>query len=114
MADECAVFLASLPPIMTAIKVSGDGGASIQLDVPDTHIADVLRLLLWRDTVLEVTVKPINLQSKKNQDGECDGQGRLASRSKWQPARAPAQVQGADNDLGASGGQDSNDQGSGR
>jgi hypothetical protein len=42
------------------VKVSGDGGLRIQLDVPQTDEADALKLLLWRERVLRITVEPIN------------------------------------------------------
>lgn len=53
-----ATFRASLPPILSALKVSGDGGARLQLDVPDSDMAEALKLLLWRGCVLKVTVTP--------------------------------------------------------
>ena len=59
MADR-ATFEATLPPILSAVKVSGDGGLRIQLDVPQTDEADALKLLLWRERVLRITVEPIN------------------------------------------------------
>jgi len=55
-----ATFRATLPPILSAVKVSGDGGLRIQLDVPECDEADALRLLLWRERVLVVTVEPEN------------------------------------------------------
>jgi hypothetical protein len=57
---EKATFEATLPPILSAVKVSGDGGLRIQLDVPQTDEADALKLLLWRERVLRVTVEPAN------------------------------------------------------
>ena len=57
MSDK-AVFRASLPMILSAIKVSGDGGARIQFDVPDSDLAEALKLLLWRERVLIMTVEP--------------------------------------------------------
>ena len=56
--DTKAVFLATLPSILSCIKVSGDGGARLQLDVPDSDMAEALKLLLWRGMVLRVTVEP--------------------------------------------------------
>jgi len=44
--------------ILSAIKVSGDGGARIQFDVPDSDLAEALKLLLWRERVLVMTVEP--------------------------------------------------------
>lgn len=56
--SQSATFLATIPPILSALKVSGDGGARIQFDVSDTDLAEALRILLWRDQVLEITVRP--------------------------------------------------------
>ena len=57
---EKATFEATLPPILSAVKVSGDGGLRIQLDVPQTDEADALKLLLWRERGLRGTVEPAN------------------------------------------------------
>ena len=53
------VFKASVPPISGWIRVGGDGAARVVFDVPDTSLAEVLALILWREQVLEVTVKPV-------------------------------------------------------
>lgn len=54
---------------MTAIKICGDGsGMRIQLDVPESEMAEALKLLMWRERVLVVEVRP-------EQDGE-SGQSR--------------------------------------
>jgi len=53
-----AVFRAALPPILSAVKVSGDGGIRLQLDIPECDEAEALRLLLWRERVLVVTIEP--------------------------------------------------------
>jgi len=58
MSDESTTFRASLPAIMSAIRAGGDGGVRIQLDIPDSDMAEALRLLLWRDRVMVVTVRP--------------------------------------------------------
>lgn len=51
-------FRASIPPILSWLKLSGDGGARIQFDIPDTDLAEVLRVLLWRDRILIVNIIP--------------------------------------------------------
>lgn len=57
MADR-VTFLASFPPIQSAIKISGTGdGMRIQLDVPETQMGRAIGLLKWRETVLRVTVE---------------------------------------------------------
>lgn len=67
--SESARFRAAFPAIMTAIKICGDGsGMRIQLDVPESEMAEALKLLMWRERVLVVEVRP-------EQDGE-SGQSR--------------------------------------
>lgn len=77
MSDDSTTFRASLPPIMSAIRAGGDGGVRIQLDIPDTDMAEVLRLLLWRDRVLLVTVRP-------EEDCFTVESNALETGSKWQ------------------------------
>ena len=44
---------------MSAIKITGNGdGMRIQLDVPETQMAEAVKLLAWRQTVLRVTIEP--------------------------------------------------------
>ena len=56
---ERATFRASLPPILSALRFSGDGGCRVMFDVPESDIAEATKLLLWRDVVLRVTIEPL-------------------------------------------------------
>jgi len=57
--DDAASFLASFPAIQSAIKVYGDRqGMRIQLDIPESEMGEALKLLMWREMVLRVTVEP--------------------------------------------------------
>lgn len=56
MASEPVTFLASFPPIQSAIKV-GQDGARIQLDIPETEMPAIVRLMLMRGKVLRITVE---------------------------------------------------------
>jgi hypothetical protein len=58
MSDEPITFLASFPNIQTAIRVAGDGGARILLDIAEDELPSIARLLLMRGIVLRVTVAP--------------------------------------------------------
>ena len=49
-------FLASFPPIQSAIKI-GQDGARIQLDIPETELAKFMPGLLLRDRILRVTIE---------------------------------------------------------
>jgi len=57
--DDEARFLASFPSIQTALKIHGDGcGMRIQFDVPESEMAEAIKLLAWRQCVLVLTVRP--------------------------------------------------------
>lgn len=52
-------FVASLAQNASAIKAHGaDGSVRVTLDVPATHSADALRLLLLTGVAFTVTVRP--------------------------------------------------------
>lgn len=57
--SDSATFLSSFPSIQTALKIHGDGcGMRIQLDIPESEMAEAVKLLAWRQCVLMVTVRP--------------------------------------------------------
>lgn len=61
MTQNSITFLASFPPIGSAIKVSGDGGGMrLQLDVPETELVNAALLLAWRQKRLRVTVEVLD------------------------------------------------------
>ncbi len=62
MIDEKIAFIASLPPIQSAINLGGAEGDSsrIKLDVPGTETAAVVRLLLLRGQAFKVTVEQLD------------------------------------------------------
>ena len=106
MTEKPLTFEAAFPPIQSAIKVYGDKqGMRIQLDIPESAMADAIGLLAWRERVLRVTVEPVNLRDKLGQvqNGESDGQGRMDKRAKRKSAWRPAEIQGDDGDPGESG-----------
>ena len=56
---DSASFLAAFPTIQSAIKVYGDKqGMRIQLDIPESEMGEALKLLMWREMVLRVDVRP--------------------------------------------------------
>jgi len=57
--SESATFLASFPTIQSAIKIYGDlQGMRIQFDVPESETGEAIKLLMWRERVLRITVGP--------------------------------------------------------
>ena len=57
--SDAASFLAAFPAIQSAIKVYGDRqGMRVQLDIPESEMGEAVKLLMWREQVLRVTVEP--------------------------------------------------------
>jgi hypothetical protein len=64
---DSATFVCSFPPIMSAIKVDGSGGGMrIQFDVPESEMAEAVKLLAWRERTLTVTIEPNNDRKQHN------------------------------------------------
>jgi hypothetical protein len=58
MGEVIAQFVACLPDTAAALKVSGAGDGRLQLDVPESELAEVLKLIAFgRDCALRVTVE---------------------------------------------------------
>ncbi len=52
-------FTASLPPIQSAISVSGQGdGARVKLDIPQSELPAIINLQLLSGKVFKVTIEP--------------------------------------------------------
>ena len=62
-------FLAAFPPIQSAIKVTGAGdGMRIQLDIPESEMANAIELLAWRQRVLKVTIELEDGHTEKHRE----------------------------------------------
>ena len=57
-AIDTATFRATFPPILSAIRMAGDGGMRLMFDVPETDMPEALKLLMWKGRVLRITVEP--------------------------------------------------------
>lgn len=54
-------FIASLPPIQSALSVSGDSnGARMKVDIPETELPQAIKLLLWRGKLFRLTAELID------------------------------------------------------
>lgn len=59
--EPIAEFSASIPPLASAVNVSGEGGARIKLDVPESDLAEVMKLIAYgRERELRVVVRGVN------------------------------------------------------
>lgn len=54
---EPIAFLASIAPLDSAIQVSSHGGARVKVDIPESEMPAIVRLLLMRGETLRVTVE---------------------------------------------------------
>lgn len=55
---DTAVFIGSIPPIMSGIKTGGDG-MRVQFDIPETEMGQAAKLLLMRGKALKITVETL-------------------------------------------------------
>jgi hypothetical protein len=55
--SKSVTFRASIPPTETAIKIHGEGGARLQLDVAESDLGGFLPSLIMRGHVLNVTLE---------------------------------------------------------
>lgn len=81
MADKIT-FLASMPPIQSAIRVTGDGaGMRLQIDIPETEMGEAVKLLLYRQVPFKVTIEPY--EQENSQTGTIAGTagGRTLKRT---------------------------------
>jgi hypothetical protein len=53
---RAVTFRASIPPMETAIKIHGEGGARLQLDIAESDLGGFLPALVMRGKVLDVTL----------------------------------------------------------
>lgn len=50
-------MVASVPPIQSAIKISGEGSARISIDVPESELAQVTKLFLYSGQTFKLTIE---------------------------------------------------------
>jgi len=56
-------FLASLPDIQTAISIGGDG-ARVRLDIPETDLAQAIKLVLMKGKCFKVRIEEVGTSYK--------------------------------------------------
>lgn len=67
MDDKKVTFIASFPPIQTALRFSGNGdGARILIDIPESEMGEAVKLLLYRQVPLKVTIEPYEQEKPEN------------------------------------------------
>jgi hypothetical protein len=57
MGADSITFLATIPPLQSAIQIHGGGdGMRVKLEIPESEMANAVELLTMREAVLKVTV----------------------------------------------------------
>jgi len=70
MSNNSVSFLASFPPIQSAIKLDGRDGARIQLDIPENEMGNFIKIMMWKGEVFRVTIERIKQDNLTELDNE--------------------------------------------
>ncbi|MDD5511697.1 MAG: hypothetical protein PHI12_12940 [Dehalococcoidales bacterium] len=52
-------FIASLPDIQSAINIGGDGSTRVKLDIPESELAEAVKLVLLKGRSFRVTISVV-------------------------------------------------------
>lgn len=52
-------FIASLPDILTAITISGEGATRVKFDIPESEIANAVKLVMLKGQAFLVSIETI-------------------------------------------------------
>ena len=52
-------FIASLPDIQTAITISGEGATRVKFDIPESEIANAVKLVMLKGQAFKVKIETI-------------------------------------------------------
>ena len=55
--SEPLTFIASIAPLQSAITIAHDGGARVKIDIPESEMPAIVRLMLYRGQRLRVTLE---------------------------------------------------------
>jgi len=54
---EPVTFRGSIPQIESAIKLHGESGARLQIDIPDQYIGEFIPIIRFRGKLIKVTIE---------------------------------------------------------
>jgi len=58
--SEPLTFIASIAPLQSAIQISHDGGARVKIDIPESEMPAIVRLMLYRGQRLKITLEALD------------------------------------------------------
>ena len=53
-------FIASIAPLQSAITIAHDGGARVKIDIPESEMPAIVRLMLYRGQRLRITLEALD------------------------------------------------------
>ena len=62
--SEPLTFLASIAPLQSAITIASDGGARVKLDIPESELGKIAKVMGLRGKVLRVSVQVVKQQQR--------------------------------------------------
>lgn len=71
--SEPLTFLASIAPLQSAITISSDGGARVKIDIPESEMPAIVRLMLYRQQRLKVTFEILKDDETEDRDRYFEG-----------------------------------------
>ena len=71
--SEALTFIASIAPLQSAITIASDGGARVKIDLPESEMNKMARLMGMRGKVLKMTIQVVRQQRQECDEEEYDG-----------------------------------------
>lgn len=59
MSKEPLTFIASIAPLQSALTIASDGGCRAKIDIPESEMPAIVRLMLYRGKRLKITIEAI-------------------------------------------------------
>ena len=70
MNEKALTFLASIAPLQSAIMIASDGGARVKLDIPESELKKIKRLMDLRGKTLRVIITTVRQQPQGDTWGD--------------------------------------------
>ena len=59
-------FTATLSDVSTAISIDADGATRVKFDIPESDLAEAMKLVLFKGQAFKVTVETLNQNKDKD------------------------------------------------
>ena len=58
--SDSVTFMASIAPLQSAITIASEGGGRVKIDIPESEMDALVKLLAMREQTLRITVETVN------------------------------------------------------